>query len=39
MYVLYSAVVLAAAFCAGGMLGLVASLALVNHLFAAIKGD
>ena len=39
MYVLYSAVVLAGAFCAGGALGLAASLALVNHLFAAIKGD
>ena len=39
MYTLYSAVVLAAAFCAGGALGLAASLALVKHLFAAIKGD
>jgi transmembrane 9 superfamily protein 2/4 len=39
MYSLYSATVLAAAFCAGGALGLAASLALVNYLFAQSKGD
>ncbi len=39
MYVLYSGVAVAATFAAGGALGLAASLALVRHLFASVKGD
>ena len=39
MFVLYSAVAVAATALAGGALGVAASLAFVTHLFAAVKGD